>query len=67
MLSSKAITILTPLFKIIEGSKGKTIREIKFELNLERINMKKGASGLIIETLLGIKNNNTADADIPEI
>ena len=67
MLSSKAITILTPLFKIIEESKGKTIREIKFELNLERVNMKKGASGLIIETLLGIKNNNTADADIPEI
>ena len=29
--------------------------------------MKKGASGLIVENLLGIKNNNLADADIPEI
>ena len=67
MLSSRAIAILTPLFKIIEESKGKTIREIKLELNHERANMKKGASGLIIETLLGIKNNNNADADIPEI
>ncbi|PWK29031.1 DNA mismatch repair endonuclease MutH [Arcicella aurantiaca] len=67
MLSSKAITILTPLFKIIEESKGKTIGEIKSLLNHERTNMKKGASGLIVETLLGIKNNNNADADIPEI
>lgn len=29
--------------------------------------MKKGASGLIVENLLGIKNNNVSDADIPEI
>ncbi len=67
MLNSRAIEILTPLFEIIKNSKGKTIREIKKELNHERDNMKKGASGLIVETLLGIKNNNFADADIPEI
>ncbi len=67
MLNSKAIEILTPLFEIIKNSKGKTIGEIKIELKMERQNMKKGASGLIIETLLGIKNNNFADADIPEI
>ena len=67
MLNSKAIEILTPLFEIIKNSKGKTIGEIKFELSHERENMKKGASGLIVENLLGIKNNNFADADIPEI
>ncbi len=67
MINSKAIEILTPLFEIIKESKGKTISQIKKELNLERDNMKKGASGLIIETLLGLPNNNTADADIPEI
>ncbi len=67
MISSNAIKVLTPLFNIIENSKGKTIREIKIQLNIERENMKKGASGLIVENLLGINNNNTADADIPEI
>jgi len=67
MLSSKAIEILTPLFEIIKNSKGKTIGELKSELNIERKNMKKGASGLIVENLLGIRNNNNADADIPEI
>lgn len=67
MLSSKAIEILTPLFEIIRNSKGKTIGQIKTELNVERENMKKGASGLIVENLLGIKNNCVADADIPEI
>ncbi|OFX49284.1 MAG: hypothetical protein A2046_10335 [Bacteroidetes bacterium GWA2_30_7] len=67
MLSSKAIEVLSPLFEIIKNSKGKTIKQIKQELNLERENMKKGASGLIVENLLGIKNNNNADADLPEI
>lgn len=67
MLNSKTIEILTPLFEIIKNAKGKTIGEIKVELNLERKNMKKGASGLIVENLLKLKNNNTADADIPEI
>lgn len=67
MLNSKAIEILTPLFEIIKKSKGKTIGEIKAELKHERENMKKGASGLIVETLLGVKNNNNADADLPEI
>lgn len=67
MINSKAIKILTPLFEIIDNSKGKTIGRIKAELNIQRDNMKKGASGLIMENLLGIKNNNEADADIPEI
>ena len=67
MINSKVIEILTPLFEIVKNSKGKTISQIKLELNLERENMKKGASGLILETLLGLSNNSTADADIPEI
>jgi DNA mismatch repair endonuclease MutH len=67
MINSRAIEILTPLFEIVKNSKGKTIGQIKAELNIERENMKKGASGLIVENLLGIKNNNEADADIPEI
>jgi DNA mismatch repair endonuclease MutH len=67
MLSSKAIEILTPLFEIVKNAKGKTIGELKLELSIERANMKKGASGLIVENLLGIKNNNNSDADIPEI
>jgi DNA mismatch repair endonuclease MutH len=67
MLNSKAIEILTPLFDIVKNAKGKTIGELKLELSIEKANMKKGASGLIIENLLGIKNNNISDADIPEI
>lgn len=67
MISSYTIEVLTPLFKIINKSKGKTIFQIKEQLNLERENMKKGASGLIVENLLGIKNNNKSEADIPEI
>lgn len=67
MISSKVIEVMIPLFEIIKKSKGKTIGEIKQELNIEREKMKKGASGLIIENLLGIDNNNVADADIPEI
>lgn len=67
MISSKAIEYLTPLFNIIKESKGKTIKQIKQELDIHSQIMKKGASGLIIENLLGLKNNNTADADISEI
>ena len=67
MISSKAIEVLTPLFEIVKKSKGKTIGQIKQELNIERTNMKKGASGLIVENMLGIKNNNEAVADLPDI
>ena len=67
MINSKVIEYLEPMFKIIGNSKGKTIGQIKRELNIEREKMKKGASGLIVENLLGIKNNNISDADIPEI
>ncbi len=67
MISSKVIEYMRPLFDIISNSKGKTIGEIKDELNIERNKMVKGASGLIIENLLGLENNNRDEADIPEI
>ncbi|SDH43418.1 DNA mismatch repair protein MutH [Prevotella communis] len=67
MISSKVIEYMRPLFDIISNSKGKTIGEIKDELNIERSKMVKGASGLIVENLLGIENNNRDEADIPEI
>lgn len=67
MINSKVFEVLSPLIEIIKASIGKTIGEIKSELNIERENMKKGASGLIVENLLGKKNNNEDEPDIPEI
>ena len=67
MITSKVIRYLQPFFEIIENSKGKTIGQIKDELHIERSKMVKGASGLIVENLLNVKNNNRDEADIPEI
>lgn len=67
MISSKVIELMRPLFDIISTSKGKTIGQIKDELSIERSKMVKGASGLIVESLLGIENNNRPGADLPEI
>lgn len=67
MISSKVMEVLSPLFDIVRQSKGKTIGQIKEELSIQRNKMVKGASGLIVENLLGVKNNNLASADIPEI
>lgn len=68
MISSKVIEVLTPLFNIVTNAKGKTIRQIKSELFIgDKCKMKKGASGLIIENLLGVENNNRDEADLPQI
>ncbi|MBJ2197455.1 MutH/Sau3AI family endonuclease [Barnesiella sp. CU968] len=68
MISSKAIEVLTPLFNIVTNAKGKTIRQIKEALLIgDKCRMKKGASGLIVENLLGIENNNRDEADLPQI
>ena len=67
MISSRVIEYMMPMFKIISHSKGKTIGQIKDELDIKRNKMVKGASGLIVENLLGIQNNNRDEADIPEI
>ena len=68
MFSSKVIEVLTPLFNIVTNAKGKTIRQIKEALFIgDKCRMKKGASGLIVENLLGIENNNRDEADLPQI
>ncbi|MBO5085995.1 MAG: hypothetical protein J6B65_02020 [Paludibacteraceae bacterium] len=68
MISSRVLENLQPLFEIIKKAKGKTIRQIKEELFIkDKCKMKKGASGLIVENLLGVENNNRDEADLPEI
>lgn len=67
MINSVVMQKLRPLVEIIEQSIGKTIGEIKDELNIARERMVKGASGLIVENMLGIVNNNIDEPDIPEI
>lgn len=67
MISSRVIEYMLPLFDIIGRSKGKTIGQLKAELGIERDKMVKGTSGLIVENLLGIRNNNRDEADIPGI
>lgn len=68
MISSKVITVLTPLFDIITNARGKTIGQLKEALFIgDKCKMKKGASGLIIENLLGIENNNRPEADLIQI
>lgn len=68
MISSKVIEVLTPLFNIVTNAKGKTIGQIKEALFIrDKCRMKKGASGLIVENLLGIENNNRDEADLPQI
>ena len=67
MISSRVLENLQPLFEIIKKAKGKTIRQIKEELFIkDKCKMKKGASGLIVENLLGVENNNRDEADLPE-
>lgn len=68
MISSKVIEALTPLFNIVTNAKGKTIGEIKESLFIgDKCKMKKGASGLIVENLLGIENNSRPEADLVQI
>lgn len=67
MISSRIFEALKPYMEIINNSKGKTIGDIKIELDIINKKMKKGASGLIVETLLGIKNNNRPGPDLEHI
>lgn len=68
MISSKVIKALTPLFNIVTNAKGKTIGEIKESLFIgDKCKMKKGASGQIVENLLGIENNSRPEADLVQI
>lgn len=69
MLSSKKLKALQPYIDILEKHKGSTLGEILIFLNNggHHSHFKKGASGLIIENLLGLKNNNSKKADLEEL
>ena len=68
MLSSKKLTALQKYIDILEEHKGKTIGEISRNLGLSsHLHFKKGASGLIIENLLGLKNNGSPLADLEKL
>jgi DNA mismatch repair endonuclease MutH len=68
MLSSKKLKSLQKYIDIIEKNRGRKIGDILRELNLERhSHFKKGASGLIVENLLGLGNNGSPMADLIEL
>lgn len=68
MLSSKKLKALQQYINIIEASKGKTIGAIcKSSSGGKHLHYKKGASGLIIENLLGLTNNKSPLADLEEL
>jgi DNA mismatch repair protein MutH len=68
MLSSKKLKALQKYIDIIEKNKGKTIGEISKTLGLSNHqHFKKGASGLIIENLLGLENNGSPMADLENL
>ena len=69
MLSSKKLKALQPYIDILERNKGKTFGVIlnSLCLNGRHKHFKKGASGLILENLLGLKNNSSKKADLEEL
>ncbi len=68
MLSSKKLNALRPYIEIIDAHKGKTIGEILAEINNgKHTHFKKGASGLIVENLLGLTNNSSPKADLEDL
>lgn len=68
MLSSRKLKALQKYIDIIEENKGKTIGEIYDGiLGDKHSHLKKGASGLIIENLLGLENNSSPKADLEEL
>jgi len=68
MLSSKKLKSLQKYIDIIEANKGKTIGNIyKNIVGKNHAHFKKGASGLIIENLLGLENNASPKADLKEL
>lgn len=68
MLSSKKLKALQKYIDIIEVNKGKTIGQILNGLNVgKHTHFKKGASGLILENLLGLSNNGSPMADLEDL
>lgn len=68
MLSSIKLKKLQPYIDIVEANKGRTIGEIYANVAGSKHNhYKKGASGLIVENMLGLKNNSSPKADLEEL
>ena len=68
MISSKKLKALQKYIDIIEANKGKTISDIYESIVGENhSHYKKGASGLIIENLLGLENNGSPLADLVDL
>lgn len=68
MLSSNKLKALQKYIDIVEENKGKAIGEILSNLKIDKhSHFKKGASGLILENLLGLKNNGSPLADLDEL
>jgi DNA mismatch repair protein MutH len=68
MLSSKKLKALQKYIDIIEVNKGKTIGDIYKDITGENhSHYKKGASGLILENLLGLTNNGSPLADLEDL
>ena len=68
MISSKKLKALQKYIDIIEQNKGKTIGQILTDLGVpNHSHFKKGASGLILENLLGLTNNGNPMADLEDL
>jgi DNA mismatch repair endonuclease MutH len=68
MISSKKLKALQKYIDIIELNKGKTIGQILTNLGIaNHSHFKKGASGLILENLLGLTNNGNPMADLEDL
>ncbi|NMB47935.1 hypothetical protein GYA13_00625 [Candidatus Kuenenbacteria bacterium] len=68
MLSSKKLKALQPYIDIIEANKNKTIGDIFNKIpGNKHSHFKKGASGLIVENLLGLTNNSSPKADLEDL
>ena len=69
MLSSTKLKALQPFTDILEKNRRRTFGEILDSLHLKgrHSHFKKGASGLILENLLGLNNNSSKKADLEEL
>lgn len=68
MISSKKLKALQKYIDIIEANKGKTMGQILAHLAVDNhSHFKKGASGLILENLLGLTNNGSPMADLEDL
>lgn len=68
MLSSIKLKALQKYINIVEKNRGLTIGEAYRNIHgVKHIHYKKGASGLIVENLLGLSNNSSPKADLEEL